>query len=81
MILLRAWYMPWLRQLVARLSARRHGFSPSSLHVGIVVKEVSLGQGFLRVALLRFSAINTARPFTTLRHVSNLQLCSTMQCA
>jgi hypothetical protein len=35
-----------LRQLVARLLRWRHVFDPRSVHVGIVVDKVALGQGF-----------------------------------
>jgi hypothetical protein len=50
------WAVPWLRSLVAGLSPRRPGFAPGSIHVGLVVEKVSLGQAFLRV--LRFSPVN-----------------------
>jgi hypothetical protein len=42
----------WLRKLVAGLSPRKPGFAPGSVHVGLVVDKVALGQLFLRV--LRF---------------------------
>jgi hypothetical protein len=38
----------FLRRLVTCLSARRTGFAPGSVHVGLVVDEVALGQVFLR---------------------------------
>jgi hypothetical protein len=43
------------RSLVAGLSPRRPGFAPGSIHVGIVVDKVALGQVFLRV--LRFYTV------------------------
>jgi hypothetical protein len=52
--------VPWLRLLVACLSARRPGFAPRSIHVGFVVGKVALGQIFLRV--LRFSLVNIIPP-------------------
>jgi hypothetical protein len=45
--------VPCLRPLVARLSLRRPGFEPGSIHTGLVVDKVALGQVYLRV--LRFS--------------------------
>jgi hypothetical protein len=48
--------MPWLRQLVVGLSPRRPGFTPGSIHVGIVVDKVTLGQVVLQV--LRLSPVN-----------------------
>jgi hypothetical protein len=38
--------VPWLRRLVAGLPPRRPGFDPGSVHVGIVVDKVALGQVF-----------------------------------
>jgi hypothetical protein len=52
--------VPWLRRLVADLSPRRPGFDPGSVHVGIVMDKVALGQVFHRV--LRFSPINFIPP-------------------
>jgi hypothetical protein len=48
--------VPWLRRLVAGLSARRAGFDPGSVHVGFVVDKVALGQVFPRV--LRFFPVS-----------------------
>jgi hypothetical protein len=48
--------VPWLRRLVAGLSPLRPGFDPGSVHVGLVVDNVALGQVFVRV--LRFSPVN-----------------------
>jgi len=36
-------------RLVAGLSLQNPGFAPGSIHVGILVNEVELGQVFLRV--------------------------------
>jgi hypothetical protein len=52
--------VPWLRRLVACLSPRRPGFEPGSVHVGLVVDKVALGQAFPRV--LRFSPVNFIPP-------------------
>jgi hypothetical protein len=52
--------VPWIRSLVAGLSARRPGFAPRSIHVGFVVGKVALGQVFLRV--LRCSPDNIIPP-------------------
>ena len=38
--------MPWLRRLVAGLSAQRPGFYPGSVNVRFVVGKVALGQVF-----------------------------------
>jgi hypothetical protein len=38
--------VPWLRRLVAGLPARRTRFDPGSIHVGLVVDKVALGQVF-----------------------------------
>jgi hypothetical protein len=38
--------VPWLRRLVADLSLRRPGFDSGSVHVGVVVDKVALGQVF-----------------------------------
>jgi hypothetical protein len=38
--------VPWLRWLLAGLSRRRYGFAPGSVHVGLVVNKVALGQGY-----------------------------------
>jgi hypothetical protein len=38
--------VPWLRRLVAGLSARRPGFNLGSVHLGFVVDKVALGQVF-----------------------------------
>jgi hypothetical protein len=51
--------VPWL-SLVAGLSPRRPVFDPGSVHVGIVVDKVALGQVFLRV--LRFSPVSFITP-------------------
>jgi hypothetical protein len=52
--------VPWLRWLVAGLSPRRPGFHPGSVHVGFVVDNVALGQGFPRI--LWFSPVNFIPP-------------------
>jgi hypothetical protein len=52
--------VPWLRRSVAGLSPWRPGFDPGSVHVGIVVDKVALGQVFPRV--LRFSPVNFIPP-------------------
>jgi hypothetical protein len=52
--------VPWLRSLVAGLSPRRPWFVPGSIHVGFVVDEVALRQGFLRV--FRFSPASIIPP-------------------
>jgi hypothetical protein len=41
--------VPRLRRLVAGLSPRRPGLDPGSVHVGLVVDKVALGQVFPRV--------------------------------
>jgi hypothetical protein len=38
--------VPWLRRLIAGLSARRSGFATGSVNVRFVVDKVSLGQVF-----------------------------------
>jgi hypothetical protein len=38
--------VPWLRRLVAGLSPRRSGFDPGSVHVGLVMDKVAMGQVF-----------------------------------
>jgi hypothetical protein len=47
----------WLRWLVTGLSLLRPGFTRGSVHVGFVVDEVTLGQGFLHV--LKFFPLST----------------------
>jgi hypothetical protein len=47
-------------QFLAGPSPRRPGFDPGSIHVGIVVDKVALGQVFPRV--LRFSPVNLIPP-------------------
>jgi hypothetical protein len=54
-------HVPWLRRLVAGLPPRRSGFAHLSVHVGVVVDEVALGQGSLRV--LWFSPVNINQPW------------------
>jgi hypothetical protein len=53
-------FVPWLRSLVARLSSRRPGFAPGSIHVEFVMDKVALGLVFLRV--LRFSPVSIISP-------------------
>jgi hypothetical protein len=45
-----------MAQAVSRLSPRRPGFAPGSVHVGFVMHEVALGQVYLRV--LWFSSVS-----------------------
>ena len=45
------WTVPWLRQLVDRLSLQRPMFSSIPVHEGFVVDHVALGQVFLRLLL------------------------------
>jgi hypothetical protein len=62
-----------LRRLVAGLSPRRPGFTPGTVHVGFVVDNVALRQGFLRV--LRSSPVNIISPWlsTLIYHLGNEQ--------
>jgi hypothetical protein len=46
-----------LLKVVAGISQRRLGFAPGSVHVGLTVDKVALGQLFLRVLL--FSSVIT----------------------
>jgi hypothetical protein len=52
--------MPWFRLLVAGLSPRRPESDPRSVHVGLVVDKVALGNVFIRV--LQFSPVNFIPP-------------------
>jgi hypothetical protein len=41
--------MPWLKQLATGLLPQKPGFMPMSVHVGIVVDKVELGEAFVLV--------------------------------
>lgn len=41
--------IPWLRELVAAFSPRRHGLCPGSAHVSFVLNKMALGQLFLQI--------------------------------
>jgi hypothetical protein len=41
--------VPWFRQLVTGLSPWRPGFTPGSVHVGLMVDKVALGQVFSEI--------------------------------
>ena len=47
---------PWLMQLVVGVPTRRPGFNSRPFIVGLILDEVALGQGFLRV--IRFLAVS-----------------------
>jgi hypothetical protein len=68
--------VPWLRSLVAGLSPRRPVFAPGSVHVGLVVDKVALGQVFLRV--FQFSPVNRSfhRRSPNSYHLGNAQYAS-----
>jgi len=53
--------VPWLRRLVAGLFPRMHGFAAGSVHVGLAVNVVALGQVYLRV--LRVFLVDTIPPW------------------
>jgi hypothetical protein len=55
---------PWLRWLVIGLSLWRLGFGPESIHVGLVVDRVALGQVFPRV--LPFSPVIIIPPWLSM---------------
>jgi hypothetical protein len=52
--------VPCLRWLAVGLTPRSPRFEPGSIHVGLVMDKVALGQVFLRV--LRFSPVNIIPP-------------------
>jgi hypothetical protein len=54
---MKAQVVPWLGQLIASLSQQRPIFEPGSVHVGIVVDKVALGEVFLRVPLISPSTL------------------------
>jgi hypothetical protein len=41
--------VPWLKQLATGLLPQKPGFMPTSVHVGIVVDKVALGEAFVLV--------------------------------
>ena len=51
---------PWLTRLVSGLSSRKPGFSPSLVHLGFVVNNVAVENGFLRK--LQFSPFSIILP-------------------
>lgn len=53
------WAVPWLRQLVDRLSLQGPRFSSIPVHEAFVVDHIGLGQVFLQVLLL-FSLVGAA---------------------
>jgi hypothetical protein len=56
--------VPWLRRLVVGISSRRSRFALGSVHVGLVIDKVALGQVSLRV--LRFLSVNIFPPLLSI---------------